>query len=69
MKIEIEGSVKEITDFVIEVHSRLFKKTVDEDMKSISEAGHRCPVGPPGPPGYTSPAGLPGDRGTTKDFD
>lgn len=29
MKIEIEGSAKEITDFVIEVRSRLFQNPID----------------------------------------
>lgn len=52
MKIEIEGSAKEITDFVMEVRSRLFKKTVDEDMKTICEPGHRSPKGEKGTPGY-----------------
>lgn len=64
MKIKIEGSVNEITDFVMGVRSRLFKKTVDEDMKSISEAGRRCPPEParsPEPPGYRCP---PGEKGT-----
>lgn len=33
MKIEIEGSVKEITDLAIELRSRLFMNTVDVDEK------------------------------------
>lgn len=52
MKIEIEGSVKEITDFVIEVRSRLYMNTVIENKKPKPGEGYRCPPGEKGTPGY-----------------
>lgn len=43
MKIEIEGSVKEITDFVREVRSRLFQNSIDSNTMAddIIEGCHK----------------------------